>query len=189
MRRLRKLGEWVLIGAGTLIVATLLFLNVGPRFLPYQALIFRSGSMSPTIPTGSIALYKKAAASSLHVGQVIVFSDPIHPGERITHRIVAIRTGPTGRYFVTKGDANPAVDDWQVPAVGSGWVVFAHVPELGYVVSSLQDTRVRIILIGVPLAAIAALSLLDRRKREIHPESPPAPETAPVEPATDDAIV
>lgn len=189
MRRLKTVGEWILIAAGSLIVATLLFVNVGPRFLPYQALIVRSGSMSPAIPTGSVVVYSKAQASQLHVGQIIVFSDPTDPGKRITHRIFAIRTGPNGRYFLTKGDANSVADNWEVPAVGTGWVVAWHVPELGYAISSLQDTRVRIILIGVPLAAIAALGLLDRRKRDTPSESRPALETAPVEPATDDATV
>ena len=62
----------------SLIVATLLFVNVGPRFLPYQALIVRSGSMSPAIPTGSVVVYSKAQASQLHVGQIIRPGDDDH---------------------------------------------------------------------------------------------------------------
>jgi hypothetical protein len=36
-----------------------------------------------------------------------------------------VKTSATGRYFVTKGDANGAPDDWRVPAVGTGWVASA----------------------------------------------------------------
>lgn len=186
-------GEWLLVAAGSLIVATLLFVNVGPRFLPYQALIVRSGSMSPALPTGSVVVYSKAQASQLRVGQIIVFSDPTDPGKRITHRIFAIRNGPNGRYFLTKGDANRVADDWQVPAAGTGWVVSGHVPDLGYAISSLQNTTVRIVLIGAPLVAIGVLGLIDRRKRERAATAelggePPRPDTHGAAATTDAAV-
>jgi signal peptidase len=67
----RILGWLALVAAG-LVVLGLLSITIGPRFLPYQALIVRSGSMSPTIPTGSIVFYRKTDASKVKVGDVIV---------------------------------------------------------------------------------------------------------------------
>src|SRR5581483_9433965 len=70
-----RIGSWLLVAAVTL----------GPRFLPYQALVVRSGSMAPTIPTGSIVFYRQIAAGDVKVGDVIVFSKPGDPNERVTH--------------------------------------------------------------------------------------------------------
>src|SRR5581483_11354295 len=54
-----RVAAWVVMIAAGLVVLGLVAITIGPRFLPYQALIVRSGSMSPTIPTGSIVFYTK----------------------------------------------------------------------------------------------------------------------------------
>ncbi len=70
-----------MIAAG-LVVLGLVAITIGPRFLPYQALIVRSGSMSPTIPTGSIVFYTKIPSAKVKVGDVIVFTQAgRHDGE------------------------------------------------------------------------------------------------------------
>src|SRR3954452_8638658 len=48
------IASWVLMLAAGVVALGLFAITVGPRFLPYQALIVRSGWMAPTIPTGSI---------------------------------------------------------------------------------------------------------------------------------------
>jgi signal peptidase len=153
----------------TLVVLGLLAITVGPRLFPYQALVVRSGSMSPTIPTGSIVFYGKKAAADVKVGDIIVFNRPDDPSERVTHRVYKIGNGQTGRYFVTKGDANGAPDDWQVPAVGTGWVARAHIPVVGYAVYDLQSTAARLLLLVVPALLLGAITLgetLRDRKRQ-----------------------
>src|SRR4029077_17425666 len=89
--------SWIGLAVAGLVVLGLLAVTIGPRFLPYQALIVRSGSMSPTIPTGSIVFYRKIAADSVRVGDVIVFTKPGDASEKVTHRVVKIGTGATGR--------------------------------------------------------------------------------------------
>ena len=125
------IASWILMLAAGVVALGLFAITVGPRFLPYQALIVRSGSMAPTIPTGSIVFYSKKDAATVKVGDIIVFDRPGVPNEKVTHRVFRIKTGPTGKYFVTKGDANGAPDDWQVPAVGTGWVASFHIPSIG----------------------------------------------------------
>lgn len=154
-----KVLTWALAAVFTIAVVGLLAINVGPRLLPYQALVVRSGSMSPTIPTGSVVFYRKVDSSQVKVGDVIVFDAPGHDGLRVTHRVHAIRTGPTGRYFITKGDANAAPDDWHVPAVGTGWVATAHVPEIGYLLYALQSTVARLLLLVIPAIVLGAITL------------------------------
>ena len=156
--------RWVVMVAAGLVVLGLLVVSVGPKFLPYQALVVRSGSMSPTIPTGSIVFYHKEAASQVKVGQIIVFAEPNNPNVKVTHRVFSIGTGSSGRYFLTKGDANASPDNWQVPAVGTGWVAGFHVADVGYFLADLQSTTARFLLLVIPALALGGIALYETWK-------------------------
>jgi signal peptidase len=156
----RVVSPLVLAVAGVIVIG-LLALTVGPKVLPYQALVVRSGSMAPTIPTGSVVFYHKLAADKVKVGQIIVFDRPGQAGERVTHRVYKISTGPTGRFFETKGDANGAPDDWRIPAVGTGWVAGFHVPVAGYVLADLQSTTARLLLLLIPALGLGLITLTE----------------------------
>jgi signal peptidase len=156
-----KIAGWVLMVAAGLVILGLLAVTIGPRFLPYQALIVRSGSMSPAIPTGSIVFYRKIAADNVKVGDVIVFTKPGNASEKITHRVVKIGTSPTGRYYITKGDANGTPDDWRIPAAGTGWIAWFHVSTLGYVLAYLQSTLARLLLLVIPAILLGAITLYE----------------------------
>lgn len=151
----------LILAVVSIVVLGLLALTVGPKLLPYQALVVRSGSMSPTIPTGSVVFYHQVAAAHVRVGQVIVFDRPGVAGERVTHRVYKIVNGPTGRYFLTKGDANGSPDDWQIPAVGTGWVAGFHVPVAGYVLYDLQSTTARLLLLLIPALGLGIITLTE----------------------------
>jgi len=156
----RILG-WVAMIAAGLVVLGLVAITIGPRFLPYQALIVRSGSMSPTIPTGSIVFYTKIPSSKVKVGDIIVFSKPGDPSEKVTHRVYKIGQSSTGLYFITKGDANGTPDDWRVPAVGTGWLARFHVPSVGYALVYLQSTLARLLLLVIPAILLGAITLYE----------------------------
>ena len=156
-----KILGWVALVAAGLVVLGLLAITIGPRFLPYQALIVRSGSMSPTIPTGSIVFYTKIPSSKVKVGDVIVFQKPGSTNEKVTHRVYKIGQGPTGTYFITKGDANGTPDDWQVPAVGTGWIARFHIPSVGYALVHLQSTLARLLLLVIPAVLLGAITLYE----------------------------
>jgi signal peptidase len=156
----RILGWLAMIAAG-LVVLGLVAITIGPRFLPYQALIVRSGSMSPTIPTGSIVFYTKIPSSKVKVGNVIVFSKPGDPSEKVTHRVYQIGQNATGPYFITKGDANGTPDDWRVPAVGTGWIARFHLPSVGYALVYLKSTLARLLLLVIPAILLGAITLYE----------------------------
>ncbi|HVU76160.1 MAG TPA: signal peptidase I [Gaiellaceae bacterium] len=165
-----KIASWVLVALAAIVAVALLAVTVGPRVLPYQALVVRSGSMSPTIPTGSIVFYHKVAAAKVKVGDVIVFQKPGQTNEKVTHRVFKISNGADGRYFTTKGDANGAPDDWRVPAVGEGWVASFHIPTIGYALAGLESTLGRLLLLAVPAALLGLITLYeiwrDRGRKE-----------------------
>jgi len=156
-----RIASWVVVAAATVVALGLLAVSVGPRFLPYQALVVRSGSMSPTIPTGSIVFYHKVTAAKVKVGDIIVFDKPGQQNEKVTHRVFKISNGPTGRFFTTKGDANGTPDDWQVPAVGTGWVASFHIPGIGYALADLQSTTARLLLLLIPALLLGAITLYE----------------------------
>ena len=158
---LSRIVSWLLVIAVTAVVAGLAAITIGPRFLPYQALIVRSGSMSPTFPTGSVVFYRKTTAAKVKVGDVIVFAKPGAANEKVTHRVYQVGKGDKGRYFVTKGDANGSPDAWHVPAVGTGWVAAWHIPVLGYALVDLQSMLVRLLLLVVPAVGLALITLYE----------------------------
>jgi signal peptidase I len=158
---LGKILGWLVLLAVTAVALGVVAVTVGPKLFPYQALVVRSGSMAPTIPTGSIVFYRKIDAAKVKVGDIIVFSRPGDPSEKVTHRVFSVGSGATGKYFTTKGDANGAPDDWQIPAVGTGWVSFFHVPYIGYALVDLQSTIGRLLLLVIPALALGLITLYE----------------------------
>jgi signal peptidase I len=164
----RRLVATLFFLLATCIVVGLAAITVGPRLFPYQALVVRSGSMAPTIPTGSVVFYRPVQATQVKVGDVIVFSEPGQPGTKVTHRVYAVGSSSTGKYFTTKGDANGAPDSWRIPAVGTGWKAVFHIPYAGYILFDLQSTYGRLLLLLVPAVLLGLITLWeiwDGRKR------------------------
>ena len=130
-----------------------------------RPVIFLSGSMSPTIPAGSLAVSRELPASALRTGDVVA----VPVGDtRVTHRIVAITHRPGSATLQLRGDANDRADE-QTYQVTSAPRVLASVPEAGRVVGWFSRAP------GIfVLAAYAALllSLVLRR-------TSPAPAAGP----------
>lgn len=83
---------------------TLLFLTIDSS--SYKVFVIHTGSMSPTIPSGSAVLVHEG---HYRLGQVITLTED---GLTVTHRLVSINAAGL---TTTKGDANATVDPWHVP--------------------------------------------------------------------------
>ncbi|MDL9978990.1 signal peptidase I [Microbacterium sp. ASV49] len=95
-----------LLAAGGLVCILLVILAF---FFHITVVMFATGSMSPTIPAGSIALVREVPATQVHVGDVVTVDRS--PELPITHRVIGIdgtRDGVVS--FRMKGDANTAAD-------------------------------------------------------------------------------
>jgi signal peptidase len=105
----------------TVLLGAFLFLRVESS--KYEVYVIHTGSMRPTIPSGSAVLVRKG---HYRIGQVITFTED---NLTVTHRLVSISsTGLT----TTKGDGNPTVDPWHVPTRQIiGGVVYSA-PYVGY---------------------------------------------------------
>jgi signal peptidase len=142
------------------VVVGLLTLVVGPWLYPFQGFYVRSGSMSPTIPVGSLVIATRTPADRLHVGDVIVFERPDRPGTMVVHRIAAVEQTPTGRAFLTKGDANGSPDAWLVRASGEGWRAEYSLSRLGFIVGWLHVALSRRGWLGAFAILVATWALI-----------------------------
>ena len=152
-RSLRALRAAV---GGVLLVALLAALGalvVVPRVAGWVPLTVLSGSMEPTIPTGSQVIIDpvrgEEEAARLQVGDIItVMPYPENP-TLVTHRIVSRTDSSAGVSFVTQGDANSIVDDWEVTATQIRGEVKYWVPGAGYVATALDGQQKSIAIIAV----------------------------------------
>ncbi|GAA5147678.1 hypothetical protein GCM10025768_08240 [Microbacterium pseudoresistens] len=101
-------------------------------------IMFRTGSMAPTIPTGSVAVVQRIPASEIAVGDVVTVD---RQGELpVTHRVRSVEPGSTDaqRVIVLRGDAN--VDDDPFPyTVESVRIVRFAIPGLAPVIVTLGN--------------------------------------------------
>jgi signal peptidase len=141
------------------VVLSLLTLAVGPRVYRFQSFYVRTSSMSPTIPVGALVIATRASADELREGDVIVFQRPDRPGTMVVHRIHAVEQTPSGRAFITKGDANGSPDSWRVPATGDGWRAVYSISRAGFTVGWLHAAVSRRGWLGA-LAIVAAVCAL-----------------------------
>ena len=116
-------------------------------------IMFKTGSMSPTIPAGSLAVVKEIPASEARVGDVVTVS---RTGELpITHRVTSATAQGEGTVIITmKGDAN----DFEDPApyvVDTVRIVVFSVPGLASLVIAVSNPFV---LGGITLAAALLVS-------------------------------
>lgn len=100
-----------------------------------RPVIFRSGSMSPAIDTGALALSHTVKADDLKVGDIVTVKTDA--GIRVTHRVQSVTLAKGKATLLLKGDANKEADD-HAYVVGSADRVLFDVPRLGYVVSWLS---------------------------------------------------
>jgi signal peptidase len=114
-----------------------------------------SGSMRPAVSPGDLAVTQAVPASSLKVGDVIVFFPPTSSTEPVMHRIVSLGNG----VITTRGDANNVDDPWQVTLSGTtAYRMVAVVPFIGWL-TELQ--RPALIVAGL---LVGLMILLELRK-------------------------
>src|SRR4051794_22353471 len=110
------------------IVGALAVLTVVPRAVHGTALTVLTGSMTPTIPAGSVVVIRPVDPGTPHVGDVVTYQKEAGKAEYITHRIVAIHADNKPVTLTTKGDANRGPDINPVPVSAVRGKVVLHVP-------------------------------------------------------------
>jgi len=147
--------------ASTVVFAGVVFGNATGRFRLAPVL---SGSMSPSIPTGSLVFAEPVPTSDVSVGDVILFNAPTDGNPLTMHRIYEEQEAEgKGKVYITKGDANDAPDAWRIRLRGAtAWRVVHHVPKAGTILGWLTGVNIRMIVLvgGVLVFLMAALSVV-----------------------------
>jgi signal peptidase I len=125
----------VLLAIGAVLGVVCLASLAAMAVLEVHPMVVRSGSMSPTMPTGSLAFAAEVPATSVHPGDVVsVLTDS---GVRVTHRVVRAERIDEQVLLTLQGDANDAPDR-QPYVVDEVLCVRLHVPALGYAVRAVS---------------------------------------------------
>lgn len=173
MRNLSRLQNNLLtLGAilGTLcLVAALTGILLGAK-----PLVFRSGSMSPTIATGALGVSLPVEAQEIRTGDIISVENAA--GVRITHRVVTSEVANGTAILTLKGDANAVADPEPYVLRTADRVVFS-IPLLGYAVAWLSSSAA-VFAGGLFTAYLLYLAFGAPARRGSQPE-PPQPETRP----------
>jgi signal peptidase len=141
-RMLLSIAFWAL-------AASVLAVGLAGRVAPaagYELFSIRSGSMEPSMPVGSLT-FVATGESMPEVGDMAAFRLP--SGIVVTHRVVEVIDGDSGRFLRTRGDANAKPDPALVPSSAVVGVVAFHVPLLGFLLA----------LLGMPIGVVTILSV------------------------------
>ena len=141
------------LGTALIVLVVLVCLPLtAPRLAGYEAYAIVSGSMEPSIPTGSLVYAKAAQPQTVQPGDVIVFYGGAAGDTVITHRVT--ENDAQRRQFITKGDANAAEDVSPIPYAHLLGRVERSVPVLGYFLPAVTTLEGKLSLLGVLAAAL-----------------------------------
>jgi signal peptidase len=149
LRLSRRAVDWPHLPA---LATTLVCVGLEGWHQGYRLYAVRTGSMTPTYPTGSLLLDAPARPGQPRVGQVITFRtiDGL-----VTHRVHDIT--PAG--IKTKGDANESVDSWTLPQRNVEGAVVGGIPYGGYLLVFLQQPTGVASLMVLTLSIVLAWSV------------------------------
>ena len=138
-KKLNKILTVVVIVLAVLVIALAVKVISGQdaSIFGFKMYHILTGSMEPTIKIGSNVVVKTVDPETLEVGDIISFvsrDDAIY-GNVNTHRIIGIEKDENGsKVFVTKGDANNAVDTIKVRGEDVKGKVVLHLNLTGFAV-------------------------------------------------------
>src|SRR3989344_4556772 len=147
---------YYLVLTALIAVALLVAFSAFPIPGNYELRVVRSGSMEPTIHTGSVVVVKPAA--SYAVDDIVMFEGGLRDedGKRVpvTHRVVSMHTEGRTTYYATKGDANEEADAGEITERSIFGKVLFSVPYVGYAVEAARQPYGFLAIILIPAAIV-----------------------------------
>lgn len=109
-----------------------------------EPFVVESGSMTPTIPMGSLSfINKRCKYDVIQKGDVIAFK--VSTGNMVLHRVVSI----SEEGFETKGDANEASDGISTNRKNFMGKELFSIPKIGFSVKLIQTKTGKIVLLTI----------------------------------------
>jgi signal peptidase len=133
------------------LAAMIIVAAIGPLAGWWHYEVVESGSMTPALRTGGVAVVEPEALSAVHVGQILAFYPPGEKYVRI-HRVIALTHRGDQVWIRTKGDANNVADPGTIRLEGhTAYAEHLFVPYVGYGGVWLYKHSTRLALEGVLL--------------------------------------
>lgn len=183
LRASRRLAGWLVVGA---CAAALLAGLLVPRLAGATPYVVLTGSMTPSLPPGTLVVVKPVAPEDIETGDVITYQLRSGEPEVVTHRVRAVRADLRGTIeWQTQGDANDIPDQAWVRVEQVRGTLWYSVPHLGRVsvwVTEAQRAFLIELLAAVLVAYAAAMFFAawrgKRTERSNHqpdhqPDTPP----------------
>lgn len=153
----RVLAWLVMLSIGAALTVALII----PRLMGGTPYVIETGSMTPTMPPGTLVVVKPVSPDSIGPGDVITYQVSSGSPVVVTHRVITQGVDMTGQpRWRTQGDANDSPDQkWVLPVQvkGERWY---SIPYLGYVTSFVTGQQREVLSIVVVLGLIGyALSM------------------------------
>ncbi len=156
LRRVLRLGlTAVLWSLGGLVLGLALAITV-PYLFGNKSLTVLSGSMEPALHVGDVVVVHEISPLTARVGDIVTFRDPADVTRLITHRVRSIQAVGNTVRFVTKGDANTAVENWKISADGKIGQVQYRIPRIGYMLAWIRGKLGRLMLVVIPALVLGA---------------------------------
>ena len=135
--------------------------NQVPSVFGYSFLRVATGSMEPTIKTGSLIIVQHTEPQAVQTGDVICFysEDPSIQGIPNTHRVIAIEGSEDDLTFTTKGDAVEKEDPYVVHAdhlVG----VYRKSLQIGKLLDLIHSKFFFFFVLLIPLSVVIVFEFL-----------------------------
>lgn len=141
------------------------------RITDATLVVFRTGSMSPTMPQGAVAVTHPISAAEIEKGDVVTVrrSDSELP---VTHRVVEVRPAPDeappeSRELILQGDANAMADATPYVVTNARKTAIA-VPYLGRAIMLIQGRAVMGLLV-IALGGLVTWAFWPRNPEEANP--------------------
>ena len=149
------------------ILITLYVIICLPMLFNYKPLVVLSGSMEPTLPTGSVIYYHPVEESDLKVGDIVTFKLKDNK-TLVSHRITSINNGN----IQTKGDANNSVDSLDLTYSSiMGVDSNIYIPYVGYFIQFVNEHLYLVAIVVTILVLEFLLSnIIDDKKGDIKDE-------------------
>ncbi len=144
----------LLAGFLGIFIGIFLFFSIGQLIFKnfYKPYVVLSGSMEPSVKTGSVVIVKPA--DSYFIGNIITFAPNGNTKDLVTHRIINIEAENGEVTYLTKGDANDDPDTWNIKRefiMGKSQLV---IPYAGYVVDFAKKPQGFILFVIIPATII-----------------------------------
>jgi signal peptidase len=139
----------------------------------YEARVVLTGSMSPSIPTGSAIFIRPQATYA--VGDVVTYRR-VSDADVTTHRIVGTEVYEGEVLHTVQGDANETVDQKPVRKNEIYGKVWVHVPYFGFLFDFFRTPMGFVLIVVIPAFAVI-LEQIQKVKNEVRKhktESEPA---------------